>query len=255
MTEQKNPFLEENYATGGGLWDDKTVTITGAKTMIDWLKRGDGTPYLNEDGSPAFRNVLCITGVADDEEAERRETYSVGSIIPSPDGLSFVDPTGKPVRFHTNCELAKFANNIRAGGFDVSTLYDTAANRPVFHRLVGARFVFKGETQHDKDGNPKKNAKGYIRQKFYPIQFVGYKEGLSAPQTASAPDTIREKAAEVILAVLAEADGKIGRADMVRKVTGKMAGDKDANKVLALVTRDDFHKDQPWKRDASGFSL
>ena len=259
MSEHKkigNPFDEANFISGGGLWDGKTVTILGAKCIIDRLTNADGSSVINDrTGEPAVKNVLAITGVADEEEAERRETYSAGALVPTADGDGFVRPDGTPQAFHKGCEMAKFSKSIKDGGFQIASLWDDEAQQMRVSRLVGARFVFKGEPTLDKDGKPKKNKKGYDVMKFYPVQFTGMKAGATGTVTESGANDLRDKAVEVVLDVLTAAGGKIGRAELVRKVSAAMAGDPRCNKVLALVTRDDFHKGVPWTRDATGFSL
>ena len=252
-----NPFDPENLSHGGGLWDGKVVTILTAKAMLDHMTYGDGRPVISErDGNPIIKNVIAITGIADEEEAERRETYSVGQLVPTADGESFTDPkTGEVAPFNNKSEAGKLTQYLKDSGFDIGLLWDDDAQKMKVSGLVGAQFLFGGEAQKDKDGKVKVNKKGYEQQKFYPIEFKGFKAGVgkSAPQTNASE--LRDKAVEVVLEIIDEAGGKIGRADLVRKISSKMAGDARANKVLALVTRDDFHKDVPWTRDATGFSL
>jgi len=252
-----NPFNPENLSHGGGLWDGKTVTILTAKAELEHLKFGDGRPVISErDGQPAIKNVIAITGLADEEETERRETYSVGMLIPTADGESFVHPkTGEVGQFNDKSEAGKLTTYLAGSGFDTTLLWDDAAQKMKLSGLVGAQFVMAGEAQKDKDGKVKVNKKGYENQKFYPVQFVGFKAGVAKTAPQSNASELRDKAVEVVLEIIGEAGGKIGRADLVRKISGKMAGDPRANKVLALVTRDDFHKDVPWTRDATGFSL
>lgn len=252
-----NPFDPENLTHGGGLWDGKTVTILTAKAELDHIKYGDGKPVISErDGQPLIKNVIAITGIADEEEKERRETYSVGMLIPTADGESFVHPqTGEASHFNEKSDAGKLTRYLKDSGFDISLLWDDAAQKLKLSGLVGARFVMAGEAQKDKEGKVKINKKGYENQKFYPVQFMGFKPGVGNTTPQSNASELRDKAVEVVLDIIGEAGGKIGRADLVRKISGKMAGDPRANKVLALVTRDDFHKDVPWTRDATGFSL
>jgi hypothetical protein len=261
MAEQKkhgNPFDEANFITGGGLWDGKIVTITAAKTMVDYLKYGDGSAVINDrTGEPAFNNCLEIRGIADEEEAERRETYSAGNLVPTQDGEGFLTADGQPGEFREKSEMAHLAKLLRAGGFDISLLWDAGTERVHVSKLIGARFEMKGEAKLDKDGKPKINKKGYENQKFYPVRFLGYKNGgppASTGQGGTNP-ALKDKAIEVVLAILGEAGGKVTRAELVRKISAKMAGDTDANKILALVTKDDFHKDVPWTRDGTSFTL
>lgn len=257
MSEEKflNPFEPENFVeSGGGLWDGKTVTVISAKTEIERLTYKDGSPVINErTGEPAVRNVLTLIGIADEEEKERRESYSAGALVPTADGEGFVPPEGKPLAFHKNSEISKFAADIKAGGFDVSSLVDGHGIK--VSKLNGARFVFKGEPRHDKNGKVKVNSKGYEELKFWPVKFVGYKAGFANSPAPANGSALRDKAVETVLEILTESKGKLSRAELVRKVSGKLAGDPTCNKVLALVTRDDFHKDVPWTRDATGFAL
>ena len=253
-----NPFEEENFISGGGLWEGKVVTILSAKTKLDPMTRGDGSAVLNDQGKQVVKNVLEIVAIADDEEAERRETYSAGaSLLPTADGEGFLRADGTPGAFHQNCEMAKFAKYIKAGGYDVALLWDKARGRATVLPLVGARFLMKGEAQHDKDGEIKKNKKGYTQQKFYPTEFKGFKAnvGGGGGSSAPAPGELEAKAVQGVLEVLAESGGKATRAELVRKLAAKLAQDVDGNKVIALVAKADFHKDRPWTVDGTGYTL
>jgi hypothetical protein len=252
MTENFNPFDAENLITGGGLWDGKVVTILSAKTCLDPMARRDGTPVLNEQtGQQAVRHVLQITGIADDEEKERVEKYSAGGLMPTADGEGFQKPDGTPGgKFHANSEMGKFTAGIQSGGFDTKLLFKDGKTR--VSGLIGARFLMKGEPLKNKEGKVKINDKGFEQMKFYPVEFKGFsgKAAAATPGADYAP-----KAAETVLAILSESNGKVSRADLIRKISQKLAGDPDVNKVLALISKDDFHKDQPWTRDGTGYSL
>ena len=178
-----DPFAEENAASGGGLWDGKTVTILGVQTAVSLLTKREGdqlVPYIDSrTGQQVSRNELIIVGLAEDEDKERKESYSAGSLRPTEDGLGFesADPT-KPTQVHKNSELFKFGAYLKAGGFDTSQFY--SGGKLNFSALKGARIIFKGEDVLDKNGKPKKNAKGYTNQKFWPRQYVGQAAGVSA---------------------------------------------------------------------------
>lgn len=260
MAQKKvgNPFLEENILQGGGgLWDGKNVTILRAKTMIDRLTRGDGSVVLDEKtGEPAVRHCLEIMGVSEDSDAERRETYSAGSIFPTPDGEGFQLADGTPAMFHKNCEMTKFAAYLRDSGFDVTKLWDEKTTSMKASALVGAQFLFVAEAKFDKDGKAKVNKKGYTENRFFPQKFLGFKAGVGGTAPAPVNTELHDKAVGTVLQILSEAGKKVGRAELVRKVSAALAGDSDSNKVIALVTRDDFHNgDVPWTRDSTGYTL
>ena len=252
-----NPFLEQNFAVAGGLWEGKVVTFTSAKTEVFPLRYGDGTPVISQyTNEPSVLNVLAILGIADDEEKERKETYDAKGLIPTADGEGFVKADGTPgVNFPADSEMAKLSKLLKEGGYDVSLLWDATVGRTKMSKLTNARFRMKGFPQLDKAGAEKKNAKGFVQKKFYPVEFLGYKEGRSAALASGLSDELRTKAVEVFRAVLADAGGSLSRRDLIRVLDSKLAGDKDRNKILALVTREEFHKDVPWTKDGTGYTL
>jgi hypothetical protein len=259
MSETKwvNPFDEENFLSGGGLWDGKVVVITYAKCEIERLTYGDGSPVINDrTGEQSVRNSLVLKGIAEDEEQERKESFSAGgSMIPSADGEGFIKANGEGQGlFHTNSEMHKLVADLRAGGFDVRSLWDEASHSQKFSRMVGAKLRFKAEPVLDKDGKVKKDKKGYDKKKFWPVEFCGYKEG-KEPGKAPAPGALKDKAVEAVMGVLTENGGKVSRADLIRKLSTALHGDQDCNKILALVAKDEFHKDVPWTKDGTGYSL
>jgi hypothetical protein len=257
MSEQKkavNPFDEDNFIGGGGLWDGKTVTILSAVAKLHPLS-SNGAPVLDNNGQPIIKNIVEFTGIADEDEAERREQYGAGSLLPTADGEGFVKADGTPGAFHKNSDMAKVLRYVKASGFDVSKLWDEATEKPKLSGFVGARFVFKGEATKDLEGNIKKNKKGYEQQRYYPIEFKGFK---NVPQNGSntAPSSeLTDKAVGVVVSVLTENGGKATRAELVRKLAAKLAGDPEGNKIVALVAKADFHKDRPWTVDGTGYTL
>ena len=250
MSDEKkevgNPFDEENFAKGGGLWDGRVVTVLGAKAVDRPLNLKDGSPYMR-DGVQAHFKGLELEGIADDAEAPRREQYSAGSLLPSPDGDSFVnsDPekAALPVVFYPSSAIAEFARSLKRAGFPTEKLY-LGGGKLHLGGLVGAQFVMVAVTRKDKNGEPKINAKGYKEVRFYPEKFVGFKAGV-AVSTAPAPSVLRERAIEMVTAVLTDNGGTLGRADLIRGLSKAFAKDGDVNKVVALITREDFYKDNP----------
>lgn len=253
MNENANPFDESTFVHGGGIWDQKVVTITAAKTVDDPIADGQGQPLIDSrTGLQSHFRGLVITGIAEDAEYERREQYSAGSLLPTPDGEGFLPMAdGKPVRFHESSAIAEFARSLKASGYDVSKLFVDGKLR--FSALVGARFVMRGEQKKDRDGKLKFNKKGYADFRFFPDKYLGQKEGVVGPAPVS--NALRDKAVNAVVAVLKENGGSLGRAELVRKISGAMATDEDKNKVLALIGRDEFHKDAPWVRDGTSYRL
>lgn len=256
MSDEKNvpvnPFDDANFASGGGLWDGKTVTITNVKAVIDRITNADGSAYLNDKGEPATQNVLAIQGLADDEDTERRQTYSSGALVPTPDGDGFVKADGTPGVFHKNSKAAAFFSAVKAAGFDLNRLF--VNGKPTLQGLVGARFTFVGQDRIGKDGAVKKNKKGYVVQDFFPVKFLGFAEGKAVASPASA-DAARTKAREIVTGLLADAGGKLTRAEMLRKVAGKVIGQPDGNVILGMIAKDEFHSGAPWAWDGSTLTL
>ena len=250
-----NPFLEENFASGGGLWDGKTVTVIGSKTEIERLSFGDGSPVLDKKtGEQSIRNVWSVIGIAEDDERERKETYSLGGLIPTADGEGFTRPDGTPGVLHKNSEAAKFAAALKASGFDVASLFDMDTGKIHVDRLVGARIVFKGEARLDKDGKPKVNKKGYEQLRFMPESFLGMKDGVGAAKVGPSEEDLAF-AVETITGILAEGGGSMGRADIVRAVTTKLNGDPRGPQIVQQILKPEFHASAPWTLDGTTLSL
>jgi len=256
MGKFKNPLLEENFSSGGGLWNDKIVTITAATTKIVPLKYGSGEAVM-QDGKESTRHVLSIRGIGDTDEAEREETYSAGQTwLPTPDGEGFVKFDGSTGgTFSKTCELAEFLRRIRSGGFDPGLLFDEETGKTKFSGLVGAKFHMEGIDKHDKDGKPKLNAKGYVQQAFYPTIFVGFKAGVGAPKPNGGADSgdLRDKAVQMVVAILTENQGRASRAEVVRRVG--LSGDTDTNKIIAMLASGKLVGDVPWVTDGTGYKL
>jgi hypothetical protein len=261
-----NPFDPETFTHGGGLWDGKTVTVTGAVAKVEALTYGDGKPVLDDKGQQTIQTGLVLTGIADGgDDKERRETYSVGDrLVPTPDGEGFVAKDGGPPKFHANSNMGKFSAALKASGFDLGVLIvrqPDGSVRQQLSRLVGARLVFKGEPKVGKDGRPIKDKKGYDKNMFLPVKFVGYAAGAgtvaqpagAGGNGAAGGDAIKTKAKEAVLKALAA--GPLTRADLVRTLAQQLAGDADSNAVIGLVVRDEFHKGQPWHYDGTQASL
>lgn len=248
-----NPFEPEHQSKGGGLWDGKTVTITSAQARTEALKNGDGSPVIDEKTKQqVIQTALYIKGIAEGgDDKERHEEYSAGDkMVAAPDGEGFVMKDGTPPKFHASSNIGKFTAALKGSGFDLSTLF--ANGKQKLSGLVGARFVFKAEAKIGKDGKPIKDKKGYVKNIHLPIKYVGAAIGITAPKpgngaVAPSNDALAVKAQGAVLAVLA--NGPLSRAELIRSLAIKLAGDADSNSVIGLVVRDDFHKGQPWVYD------
>ena len=246
-----NPYDSDGFRTGGGLWDDQTVTIVSAKAVVDLFTKKDGSAWLNDKGEQGRQNALSITGIADGQEYERKENYSSGSHVPTPDGEGFVAADGSDKRLHTSSAAAKFFDLIKKGGFDIGKLYDTATGKSRISALVGARFTMKGEPKLDKDGKPK-TYKGYVEQQFFPVKFVGYAGNVAASAGGNGLDTaVKAKAVSAIQEVLAANGGSVGRAALLNKLGSVLASDPDSGKIMAAILRPEFHNGQAWKYDGN----
>ena len=260
MSEPKtgNPFLRENFAVGGGLWDGKVVTITKALTELIPMAYGDGSPVINDrSGKQSIQHVLSIVGIAEDGEGERKESYSAGQLLPTADGEGFLDPkTGTPGYWTGNSNMAKFSDALVASGYDAALLYNVAEKKIKVSVLVGCKFRFTAVPRLDKNGKQKINKKGYDENDFYPVEYLGKAAGVGTASAATPTGAaLVEKATDIVVTILAGAGGKVSRADLVKKVSQGMVGDSDAGKVIALIAKDDFHKDKPWTRDGTGYTL
>jgi hypothetical protein len=264
-----NPFDPETFSHGGGLWDGKTVTITSAVAKAQALSYGDGKPVIDDKTkTQSIQTGLFLKGIAEGDEKEREESYGVGDrVVPLPDGRGFQSKDGGPLKFHANSGIAKLSAALKAAGFDLGNLIERNADGSVtqrMDRLVGARFVMRGEQRLGRDGKPLKDKKGYDKMAFYPATFVGYVAGQGGVAStggngavAAAPaGALAEKAAgAVTVALTAAKDGKLNRADLVRTLAAQLAGDPESNAIIGLVVRDDFHKGQKWAYDGVTASL
>lgn len=280
MTEQTqaaaveyNPFDPSQHATGGGLWDGRTVTVTRVRAQTEPMKKGDGSAVLDEKTKqPVIQTALVVWGIAEgSDDKERYETYGAGEkLVATPDGEGFVSKDGGPAKFHANSGIGKFSAALKGAGFDLGTLIERGADGAVrqrLSRLTGARLIFKGEPKMGKDGKPVKDKNGYTKSSFLPVRFVGYaaQSGTVAQPSAAGNgaaaatgvipgrDALLGKAAGAVLTALAT--GPLTRAQLITKLAESLKGDTDANAVIGLVVRDDFHKGQPWKYDGTQASL
>lgn len=263
-----NPFDSDNFSHGGGLWDGKTITITSAKAKREALKYGDGRPVLDaKTGQQSVQIALYLTGISDGgDDKERHEEYSVGGKLePTADGEGFVDPSGAAPRFHANSNIGKFSAALKSSGFPVATLIDRNPDGTIrmrFSRLVGARFVMKAEPKLGQDGKPLKDKKGYGKNVHLPVKYVGQATGGAVSAGGAAAGAVASphngKASAAVLEALAAAPGNtLTRVDLVRTLAGKFqgAGDPDANAIIGLVVRPEWHTGQAWKTDGVSVSL
>jgi hypothetical protein len=263
MTEQVtvavgNPFDPETFVRGGGLWDGKVVTITGAVAKTETLTRADGSAVVDEKTKvPIVQTALFITGIADGgDDKERHEEYSVGDkLVPTPDGEGFAARDGGPAKFHANSNMAKFAAGLKAAGYDLGQLVVDGKQR--LSRLIGARFLMKAEAKLGRDGKALLDKKGFTKNIHLPLKFVGYATAgtvaASMAPAAAGNGAVAAKADAAVLAALA--GGPLSRADLVRTLAQQLAGDADTNAIIGLVVRDDYHKGKPWKYDGTQASL
>jgi len=242
MTNFVNPFDPQNFAEGGGLWDQKIVTVTESKFGIHRFNKSNGEEVV--------QNVWFVTGIADDEESERQQRYSIGGLHASSDGESFAKADGTPGTLHKNSAGAKFAAGLAEGGFDTGTLIVDNAIKA--SKLNGARIEFKAVQRKDKDGNLKVNKKGYPENDFYPAQFHGYADGT----TPKAVDETVKKQAEAIVTELLNAaeNNTLTQADIVRGVSKKLNGDPNSAAIVSLVVSESFKNDGPWSREGNNLT-
>jgi len=255
MTDELvNPFDDDNFAKGGGLWDDKNVTIIGSKFDVDRLAYGDGSPVLDaKTGAQAIRNVWVVIGIAEDDERERKETYSIGGLIPTVDGEGFTKPDGTPGVLHKNSEAAKFAAGLKSGGFDMNLLFVNGKSK--VSALIGAQLHFVGHARLDKGGTPKKNKAGYEQFRFFPDLFLGFKDGVGAPVSGPTDEDV-ENARGIVTEVLTGAtDNTMTRAELVRAVSKKLAGDARGPAIVGLLLKPEFHVGAPWTLDGTTLKL
>jgi len=246
MTEAfVNPLDPQNFSAGGGLWDGQTVTVTESKFGINRFNKND------EANTEVVQNVWYITGIADNEEVERQQRYSIGSLRATDDGESFTKPDGSPGTLHKSSAGAKFVTGLVEGGFDISTL--VADEKVVASKLNGARIEFAAVQRNDINGKPKINDKGYPVNDFYPIKFHGYADGATSPKAVD--ETVKKAAETLVLELLNAAENKtMTQAEIVRGVSSKMNGDPNSAAIIGLVISDEFKANGPWSRDGNSLT-
>lgn len=255
-----NPFDPANHSQGGGIWGDKIVTITRSRAVREALTYKGGSPVPQTDrktkepipGTQQIQIGWEITGIVEGQDKERKEVYSVGERMePTADGEGFVMKDGSPLKFSANSNAGKLSAALAAAGFNLALLFPNGQQK--LSALTGARILFSAEQKKGTDGKPLKDKKGYDKMLFLPAKMMGFASGAPAVQQAAAsaaPSPLADKAAGAVMTALAAAPGGVlSRADLVRTLAQNLAGDQDANGVIGLVVRDDFHKGRPWKFD------
>jgi hypothetical protein len=252
-----NPYAVDEFATGGQGWDDQVVQVTKVEFKVSLMTQGkrgsaEEKPWIDPDtGKQGFNNVLAITGIPVEGDKEWTNEYGTGAFVPAEGGEQCVHPQDPSKRLHVKCKAAIFLKGLSEAGFDTATLY------PKISALVGQRILFKGVPILNKDGSIKKNKAGFEQFDYYPI---GIEEGgaaaVSTQPTAAAGNGLAELADETILNVLGETEGgKLTRAELVRAVSKALAGQAEANKIVALIVRQDYHTDKPWTYTGTEISL
>jgi hypothetical protein len=232
-------FLKER--SGGGLFDDG-ATIINSKFKVRQL------PWHSEE-EPALQNALNVTYLGTDGREWTENEITTGALRPTNDGEGLIDPKtdAAPEKLNPNSKIAKFIDYLEEGGFNVDTLLVDGELK--ISRLNGAQFsdVVKVD-KVDKEGNVKKNDKGFAYQTFYPGKFVGYAEGYANTDTPDAD--IQKKAVELISGFLKENGGQATRPEVIRFLSSS-----NDNDVAALTQA--FIKglsDAPWKVDGGTIS-
>jgi hypothetical protein len=241
-----NPYAADEFTRGGGFWDDKVVTITGAVFKLKPIVQGTGdkqVPWIDpETKEQGIAHILELKGIDAESEKERTEEYSIGQFIPSEGGEQCVHPKKPEKRLDERSLAARFFTALENAGHDNSKLY------PKISALVGYKILFKGEPVLLKDGSVKQNKNGYDVVNFLPVSIEGEGAGAAAGAAAvpAGANGLAKKADKTILGLMVKAEGKLTRKDLVKQISKTLAGDKDSNKIVALVVRQDFHKDKPW---------
>lgn len=261
-----NPFDSGNFATGGGLWDGKTVTITRSVAGIKLLTHKDNSPVIDAKTKKQASVIgLLIDGLAEGDEKERSVEYSCGDRMqPDADGESFSMKEGGAPRFHDRSGLGKMVSALTAAGFPMKELMANPAKyvgQQRWSRLVGAKLMFKAEAKLGRDGKPIKDDKGFDKQSFYPVKYVGMATGIvtgvaasvGAAVAAVSNAAIVEKADALVIGALSA--GPLTRSQLVATLAAGLTGDKDSNAIISLIVRDDFHKGKAWKYEDGTASL
>lgn len=262
-----NPFDQGNFATGGGLWDGKEVTVTRAVAGVKLLTTKDGKPVIDDKTKKQSAVIgLIVSGLAEGDEKERTVEYTCGEKMqPDADGESFSMKDGSVPKFHVNSSLGKLVAALTASGFPVRDLLVGVGAKYIgqqkWSKLVGAKLTFKAEAKLGKDGKPLKDAKGYEKNSFYPVKFVGMTAGIVSSGGGGSVGGVARPGSEAIVAkaeglvIEALAAGPLTRQQLVQALAQKLAGDSDSNAVIGLIVRDDFHKGKAWKYEDGTASL
>lgn len=261
QTTVKNPYEADNMPEGGGLTRD--VVVTKAAYVIYPMKRGDGSPVIDEKtGQQSYFIGAQIEALSTDPRAEGKVgkyEWSAGKKgKPSPDGELLLDDKGNPAVIYKTSNWGKAIEGLRKGGFDPALLY------PRLSYLVGAKLVLGGENKIGKDGKPKthvaktgpKAGQTFNDIEWFPVEYKGGAGSRAAGNGAGkSVDELTTKAEAAVVAAIAEAGGSIERKDLIRALGTNLKGDADAVRITALVARQDFHTGRPWSFDGSTLKL
>lgn len=244
-------WLDESTDTDGML--TRQGVITGSKFVTKLLATKAGQAVIDaKTGQQSFINVWEVRYIQEGRDKEQAEEYSFGkTLVPSADGETLVNPTGGPVKLNKDSGMAKARNGLKAAGYPIETLH------PKISAFIGSKIVFMGEPKKDLEGKAKTHTyqgKTYTDYVFYPAKFLGRVGGVVAGASSGNGATLATKTEAAILAVLAGSGGKIDRAGLVTALAKQLSGDAEANQVIALTVRSDFHTGRPWAFDGGTLS-
>jgi hypothetical protein len=241
----KNPYLKDEFSQGGGGgWSGKVVTVTAASFVRRPWKRADGSPVLNnKTNDPVITTNLSIRGIADGQSAEITREWEVPFLLPTEDGEGLYDPKRADGTFKikASSEVAKFLDAYQTGGGSLDAIVTVDSDKVVQHisGLVGAKILFRGEPQLDKDGTPRLDKNKFPVLSFFPEEVVTQGQGRGA---AAADDTeTKAEAATVVAKLLADApEHRISRQNFMQQAAKAVKGRANSNAVLKHLLDNSF---------------
>jgi len=249
MTEQQiaNPFDSDHFKTGGGVWNEKTVTLV--KAYFGLQTDNTGKPFVR-DGVTQDDHALHIIGIVEGQEKERREMYSIGALRGTAEGEGYTKADGSAGVLHKSSNGGKFFAALKTSGFDMSRLFVDGKQK--VSGLNGARIIMTGVERLNKKGETKVSKNGFTEYWFYPQTTVGYVGTAAAKANGAAG--LDAKLRTIVAGIIKEKGGSVSRVDLVKSLSVALKGEADGAQGIVLASQETFLKGGPWSYNGTQLS-
>lgn len=256
----------DDFSQGGGLFDDVDGTITVARFTNE---PPDG---YNAEGNPIFFEMgLRIDGADDDVFQKYSLGGKAGDNFEIADDGAYLVPSSPSARIVASSKFGIYMGALKQESFPISKLSGAGGMK----NLVGTRAHFnriadperkglqtgKKEKQYpqttlcvskihalpgdEKASTGKASAKGTKKETAAPKQTA---QTTAAPAAEAGSNGYNAVAQEVLLSVLAEANGSIKKAQLPLAVTRALGSNPKKADILKLILSEEFlNTGGPWK--------